>query len=87
MGCELPLSHLGTIYRELGTSGAQDESSEIRSVLVELQAQTSRDLERCPTCRRAEALVTVNVAAVGQLDERRCKFCSQVVLECSESPE
>ena len=87
MGCAVPLNHLGKIYREFEHSLSQDEQSEISSMLVELHARTSPNLERCPTCRRDEALVTVRVAAVGALDERRCKYCNQVVLESRTSPD
>ena len=81
-----PLKHLGKVYRELEHSHDQDEQPDIRSVLVELHAQTP-DLEKCPTCRREDALVTVKVAAEGTLDERRCRYCNQVVLESSASPD
>jgi hypothetical protein len=87
VGCDVPVDHGGKIYRELGTEDVRGEQSEIRSMLVGLQADAARDLERCPTCRRAEALVTVKVAAVGALDERRCKYCNQVVLESTASPD
>ena len=80
-----PLQHLGRVYREHQAWQLGDVPAEIRSLLNKLSMNVPDDLNRCPACRRTDAMITVLVGAVGAFDERHCRYCHQVVLE-SASP-
>jgi hypothetical protein len=55
------------------------------AVLMRLHHREIADLQRCPGCRRGNALALSREAGPGEnLDVLRCRFCDQVVLELSE---
>jgi hypothetical protein len=82
---EVHMKHLGKVFRKLGDTCGQELPEEFDTLLARLEAISDRELLKCPRCLQADALVIGKAAEVGRnLDERRCIFCGQIVLELAE---
>ena len=85
MVAQIEVKHLGRVLRRLAASTEQPLPTEFSDLLAAFDAAAAAAVLVCPRCRAPDALEVVRPAEVGRnLDERRCRFCGQIVLELVE---